>query len=189
VAFEPLNPVTSGHLLVVPRQHVEDAGSHPLAASRTMALAAEIAGPLNWADSYNLITSAGAAATQTVKHLHIHLVPRLDGDGLALPWADRHADGWRDASLSLAAELDRRADRPGPAIAIGALHGAAEIARQSQNGPGTADGTDPPSSRTVTREQLADALARVKPAAVPQNGILEIDAEAMAAAIWEVLDG
>jgi hypothetical protein len=41
----------------------------------------------------------------------------------------------------------------------------------------------------VTREQLADALARVKPAAVPQNGILEIDAEAMAAAIWEVLDG
>jgi histidine triad (HIT) family protein len=86
VAFEPLNPVTERHLLVVPRQHVPDAGSNPLAASRTMALAAEIAGPLDWADSYNLITSSGAPATQTVKHLHIHLVPRREGDGLHLPW-------------------------------------------------------------------------------------------------------
>jgi histidine triad (HIT) family protein len=35
----------------------------------------------------NLITSAGRAATQSVMHLHLHLVPRLDGDGLALPWS------------------------------------------------------------------------------------------------------
>ncbi len=34
----------------------------------------------------NLITSAGREATQTVFHLHIHVVPRRDGDGLALPW-------------------------------------------------------------------------------------------------------
>ena len=86
VAFEPLNPVTSGHLLVVSRQHVPDAGSHPLAASRVMALAAEIVGPLGWAASYNLITSAGAAATQTIQHLHLHIIPREEGDGLRLPW-------------------------------------------------------------------------------------------------------
>lgn len=86
VAFEPLSPVTRGHLLVVPREHVGDAGSSPLAASRTMALAAEIAGPLGWADSYNIITSSGAPATQTVRHLHLHIVPRREGDGLALPW-------------------------------------------------------------------------------------------------------
>ena len=90
VAFEPLNPVVKGHLLVVPRQHVEDAGSNPLAASRTMALAAEIAGPLEWADSYNLITSAGTAATQTIRHLHIHIVPRCEGDGLHLPWTGQN---------------------------------------------------------------------------------------------------
>jgi len=28
----------------------------------------------------------GAAAGQTVMHLHIHLVPRHDGDGMALAW-------------------------------------------------------------------------------------------------------
>jgi hypothetical protein len=37
-------------------------------------------------ESFNLITSVGAAATQTVRHLHIHLIPRREGDALALPW-------------------------------------------------------------------------------------------------------
>ena len=88
VAFEPLNPVTEGHLLVVPREHVTDAGSAPVTAGRTMEFAAMIAGPLEFADwpGYNLITSAGSAATQTVRHLHLHLVPRREGDGLHLPW-------------------------------------------------------------------------------------------------------
>jgi histidine triad (HIT) family protein len=87
VAFEPLNPVTPGHLLVVPRKHVPDAGDDPLTAGRTMELAADIAGPLDLeTPAYNLITSAGRAATQTVRHLHIHIVPRREGDGLALPW-------------------------------------------------------------------------------------------------------
>lgn len=100
VAFEPLNPVTDGHLLVVPREHVPDAGSDPLVASRTMALAADIAGPLEGADAYNLITSAGAAATQTIRHLHIHIVPRRDGDGLHLPWTGQHRPVGSSASGS-----------------------------------------------------------------------------------------
>jgi hypothetical protein len=35
----------------------------------------------------NLITSVGADATQSVRHLHIHVVPRREGDGLMLPWS------------------------------------------------------------------------------------------------------
>jgi histidine triad (HIT) family protein len=88
VAFEPLNPVTEGHLLVVPREHVSDAGSGPEIAGRVMEFAALLAGPLEFADwpGYNIITSAGSAATQVIRHLHLHLVPRREGDGLALPW-------------------------------------------------------------------------------------------------------
>jgi histidine triad (HIT) family protein len=40
----------------------------------------------------NLITSVGSAATQTVFHLHVHVVPRRAGDGLALPWTSQKAD-------------------------------------------------------------------------------------------------
>lgn len=91
VAFEPLNPVTPGHLLVVPRRHVRDAGEDPEVTARTMSLAADIAGPAEDDGAYNLITSAGRAATQSVFHLHIHLIPRREGDGLHLPWTGQNA--------------------------------------------------------------------------------------------------
>jgi histidine triad (HIT) family protein len=83
VAFTPLNPVTPGHLLVVPDQHVEDARTDPLITAEVMRRAAEVARD---AGECNIITSAGAAATQTVQHLHVHVVPRREGDGLLLPW-------------------------------------------------------------------------------------------------------
>jgi histidine triad (HIT) family protein len=85
VSFEPLNPVTPGHRLVVPVVHVTDALEDPEITGRTMDYAATLA-ILYDAAPCNLITSVGAAATQSVYHLHIHIVPRREGDGLALPW-------------------------------------------------------------------------------------------------------
>jgi len=85
VAFEPLNPVTPGHLLVVPKTHAVSALGHPAIAADTMAAAVLVA-QRRHVDQCNFITSAGEAATQTVPHLHIHIVPRRLGDGLYLPW-------------------------------------------------------------------------------------------------------
>lgn len=84
LAFVPLNPVTQGHELVVPRRHVMDALEAPEVTAAMFAHAAEIAA---W--PCNLITSAGDAATQTVFHLHVHIVPRRTNDGLALPWTNQ----------------------------------------------------------------------------------------------------
>src|SRR4029077_15835471 len=84
VTFEPLNPVTPGHLLVVPCAHVIDAPTAPAITAEVMRQAAEIAGKLTTAS--NIIASIGASATQTVFHLHVHVVPRRPGDGLHLPW-------------------------------------------------------------------------------------------------------
>ena len=84
VAFEPLNPVTDGHLLVLPRQHVADAFEDPAVTAEVMRAAASIA--RDQYKSVNLITSVGAPATQTVWHLHVHIVPRHTNDGLRLPW-------------------------------------------------------------------------------------------------------
>lgn len=85
VAFQPLNPVTPGHFLVVPRRHAASAQTSPLDAGRAVRLAAELTRQMGLAD-FNLITSAGGHATQTVFHLHVHVVPRREGDGLHLPW-------------------------------------------------------------------------------------------------------
>lgn len=81
IAIVPLRPVTQGHLLVLPSMHVVDALDDPVAAASTMYRAAELA-----EKPCNIITSVGAEATQTVFHLHVHVVPRQPGDGLALPW-------------------------------------------------------------------------------------------------------
>lgn len=91
VTFEPLNPVTPGHRLFLPVRHVEDALRDPCEAADITEYAARWASRGHetsggWSTDCNLIMSAGAAATQTVRHLHLHLVPRSPGDGLHLPW-------------------------------------------------------------------------------------------------------
>lgn len=83
--FEPLNPVVPGHLLVVNKVHTDDFTDNPEVFSITAFVAAKIAAE-NGGD-YNLITSKGVSATQSVFHCHIHLVPRSIEDGLKLPWS------------------------------------------------------------------------------------------------------
>lgn len=85
IAIIPLNPVVEGHVLVIPRAHVADATLAPDITAATMRRAAEIAPYPS-----NIITSAGPAATQSVRHLHLHVIPRDWDDGLALPWDDGH---------------------------------------------------------------------------------------------------
>lgn len=91
VADVPLDPVTPGHVLFVPKRHVAHAGIDPYTTAQVAQFAA------GWAahrgEDFNLITSGGRAASQTVRHLHLHYVPRRPGDGLALPWAGRAPAG------------------------------------------------------------------------------------------------
>jgi histidine triad (HIT) family protein len=85
IAIEPLGPVVPGHVLVIPRIHVVDFMTDSMVAATAMARASELARHLHIHPA-NLITSAGRAATQSVWHLHIHLIPRKENDGIALPW-------------------------------------------------------------------------------------------------------
>lgn len=81
IAIVPLHPVTVGHTLVLPRRHVVDALEVPAVTAMTMECAAEIG-----ERPCNLITSAGRDASQSIMHLHVHVVPRKRGDGFRLPW-------------------------------------------------------------------------------------------------------
>lgn len=90
MAFVPLNPVVEGHLLVIPRVHVMTFLDEPIISAGVMARAAELASRRWGMGQCNLITSAGEDATQTVFHMHLHLVPRDAGDSISLPWDVRH---------------------------------------------------------------------------------------------------
>lgn len=88
VVFRPLNPVVAdGHYLVVPKVHVDNAGVDPEVTADVMYVASMIS--KMFFDEYNIITSCGSNATQTVFHLHVHIVKRTKNDGLTLPWTNQ----------------------------------------------------------------------------------------------------
>lgn len=94
VAFMDINPVTPGHALVVPRSHaldLFDVNHDDLVACAS--LARDIAGRAKdrlKADGVNLLNCSGEAASQTVFHFHIHVIPRFEDqpgkDRIGLPW-------------------------------------------------------------------------------------------------------
>lgn len=90
VAFFPSEPATLGHTLLIPRAHVPDIWElgPDLAAElgrQTLVLANAVKRAIQ-PDGLNIIQSNGAAATQTVMHLHIHVVPRFATDELGRIW-------------------------------------------------------------------------------------------------------
>lgn len=84
MVITPIGPVTPGHVIAIPERHSTDFTGDWQATSDAMYAAFQWA--RQFAGDMNLITSKGKAATQSVFHLHVHLVPRKENDGLALPW-------------------------------------------------------------------------------------------------------
>lgn len=91
VSFVPLDPVTDGHRLFLPRAHVPDAMTFPKVTGDVFGAASAWAAQQG--QPCNLITSVGVEATQSIRHLHIHYVPRRADDGLALPWTGQVRSG------------------------------------------------------------------------------------------------
>lgn len=85
MAIIPLDPVVEGHTLIIPKMHADDFTSDPWISGITMVRASMLGHELGGSD-YNIITSKGIKATQSVFHLHLHLIPRASNDKLALPW-------------------------------------------------------------------------------------------------------
>ena len=77
-------PVTPGHTLVIPHREVETwFDATPAEKHSLMSLVEEVKTQLDaefHPDGYNIGFNTGAAAGQTVFHLHIHVIPRYEGD-------------------------------------------------------------------------------------------------------------
>jgi histidine triad (HIT) family protein len=89
VAFMDLNPVTPGHLLVVPRGHASGlegldraTSAHVWSVGQDMARA--LRRSRRGCEGINILVCDGEAAFQTVFHFHLHVIPRYAGDGWTL---------------------------------------------------------------------------------------------------------
>ena len=79
LAFRDINPAAPTHVLLVPKQHVADSAadlgeSHAAVLSDLFATAAEVAASEGLEEGWRVVTNVGAAAGQTVFHLHLHLL-------------------------------------------------------------------------------------------------------------------
>jgi histidine triad (HIT) family protein len=90
VTFMDINPLNSGHCLVVTKAHaatifeadVEDLMAAIAAAKRVALAIREALKP----DGLNILQANGAAAFQSVPHFHLHLIPRWANDGKGFDW-------------------------------------------------------------------------------------------------------
>lgn len=85
VAFLDANPLATGHTLVVPKEPYTRLHDTPPELSTAVfnavhTLSGAISNAVD-ADSTTIGINDGAAAGQEVPHLHVHIIPRFDGDG------------------------------------------------------------------------------------------------------------
>jgi diadenosine tetraphosphate (Ap4A) HIT family hydrolase len=90
LAFLDINALSPGHTLVIPKYHAE----------RTHQLPADVMGEVGRAihvvssalvatggmRDYNVLQNNGAAAHQAVMHVHYHVIPKTDNEGLDIIW-------------------------------------------------------------------------------------------------------
>lgn len=93
VAFLDINPIASGHTLVLPREH------HEMWTDLPPDLAADLARPAQvvargvvkatGAEGFNLLMNNHRCSGQAIPHAHFHVIPRKTGDGVKFGWVTK----------------------------------------------------------------------------------------------------
>ena len=85
-----LGPATKGHALILPKSHADNLYELPDdTAEKVLVLAKKLAVQMKeklGCDGLNLVQNNGEEAGQTVKHFHMHVIPRYKGDGQRIGW-------------------------------------------------------------------------------------------------------
>jgi len=113
VAFMDVQPITHGHMLVVPREHaVLMSDVNETAAMRTFRVARKLSSVVRTtlgASGVNLFVADGETAFQDVPHFHVHVIPRYPNDGFGLTFPERYNQPPQRAELETIAAAIRAA--------------------------------------------------------------------------------
>ncbi len=86
IAFLDIEPNTLGHTLVIPKKHINNFSEEtPEEAADHIRIVHRVATQLKNilpSDGFNVAINNGRAAGQLVDHVHWHIIPRYEGDGL-----------------------------------------------------------------------------------------------------------
>ncbi|MCR5813297.1 MAG: HIT family protein [Desulfovibrio sp.] len=103
-AFLDIAPANKGHALLIPKSHCSDLlGLDPAFSQEIIEAMQRIARAIvsvTNAQGFNIVQNNGRAAGQEIDHLHWHIIPRFDDDGLKL---------WRQGKYDSDEEMGRLA--------------------------------------------------------------------------------
>lgn len=109
-AFMDAQPVTTGHVLVVPNQHAThladlppETGAHMFRTAQQLAAGLRASGLR--CEGVNFFVADGRIAGQTVFHVHLHIIPRYAGDGFGFRFGPNYG------TRPVRAELDQLAEQ------------------------------------------------------------------------------
>jgi len=109
LAFLDINPLSKGHLLIIPKERKaylhELSDEQAAAIGRVLPRLARAVMKATGAESYNVLQNNGAAAHQAVFHVHFHIIPKGDG-GLGIGWKSGSLDDGEGLAAAIASALD-----------------------------------------------------------------------------------
>jgi len=108
LAFLDINPLSTGHILVVPKEPAEtlDSLSDESAAAlgRVLPRLCRAVVAVTGIREYNVLENNGQGAHQAIAHVHFHIIPKPNSrDGLGIGWPAKGLD--REAAATLAKKI------------------------------------------------------------------------------------
>jgi histidine triad (HIT) family protein len=95
-AFLDIGPLSRGHALVVPKEskaHLHELSDDSAAAiGRALPRLCRAVLKATGATDYNVLQNNGKAAHQAVFHVHFHIIPRFEREGLGIVWNPGNLD-------------------------------------------------------------------------------------------------
>jgi len=90
LAFLDIFPLSYGHTLIIPKQrkaYLHELSDEAAAAlGRVLPRLCRAVVAATGASAYNVLQNNGSAAHQVVMHVHFHIIPKLDDQGLGISW-------------------------------------------------------------------------------------------------------
>lgn len=117
LAFLDIQPINRGHTLVIPKEHFSGLSDLPPdTAGHMMNVAQKVAAGVRASDiecdAVNLLLADGEAAGQEVFHVHLHVVPRRQGDGFGYEFPEAYGESPAEGELAATASSLRGAIQP-----------------------------------------------------------------------------
>ena len=90
LSFLDIAPLSDGHTLVIPKKHYSRLEQMPgdivAQIARVLPKIALAVVDASACQGYNILQNNGQVSGQLVEHVHFHIIPRMENDGLGYRW-------------------------------------------------------------------------------------------------------